>query len=683
MLIRNLTLDNFGLFRGHHEIDLKPRCKYGRERPVILVGGKNGAGKTTILEAVRLCLYGPLAFANRPSARGYEAYLRGRIHRDDDALVQLQSAAVGMEFEHAELGERHIYQVERSWEVAGNAVQSYLSVTRDGSPLDELDQANADDFLRDLIPPGVSQLYFFDGEKIQQLAETDSDDVALADAIRGLLGLDLVERLRSDLRIYANRLDNTPGTEPTKAELEQLSAAQSDLLEEQRELQRMLDECQARLDNDVSKTIRRLERRIAKEGGAFANQREKLKAEKAQLLETIESVEGEIRQLAEGLLPFTLAAPWCKKLREQLLVEEQLQGWRAHEKLLKQRVGEVRVNLDDTLFPEKSHTNEETRVQLIESVSGILEQLVLPPEDLPQAELIHKLSDDQRDRLLGAINRVLDDVPEQLKTVQLRLEKATRRLQEVETALDKVPAEEQVKPLLDQQNELNRDAGALESEIKRHAAEMASKDFQLKELKRKEAKLEAKLDCAEQGLGRRGMVAKVRGVLNEYDASLTTAKAKELSEAVASRFAQLWRKGDIVRRIEINPADFQVTLFDRHNRPVPKSQLSAGEKQIYAISMLWGLAQVSGRPLPMVIDTPLGRLDSDHRGHLVQRYFANASHQVIILSTDTEIDKEYFRDLSPEVSHAYHLHYDSSEASTTAEDGYFWSRRERELVHAD
>src|SRR5262249_5689232 len=128
---------------------------------------------------------------------------------------------------------------------------------------------------------------------------------------------------------------------------------------------------------------------------------------------------------------------------------------------------------------------------------------------------------------------------------------------------------------------------------------------------------------------------------------------------------------------------FQVTLFDRHDRPVPKKQLSAGEKQIYAISMLWALAQVSGRPLPMVIDTPLGRLDSDHRGHLVQRYFAHASHQVIILSTDTEIDQTYFRELSPAVSHSYHLRYDPGESRTVVEDGYFWSRRERELAHAD
>jgi DNA sulfur modification protein DndD len=122
--------------------------------------------------------------------------------------------------------------------------------------------------------------------------------------------------------------------------------------------------------------------------------------------------------------------------------------------------------------------------------------------------------------------------------------------------------------------------------------------------------------------------------------------------------------------MDFDPADMQVTLFDRHDRPIPKQRLSAGEKQIYAISLLWALAQVSGRPLPVVIDTPLGRLDRDHRGHLVARYFPHASHQVVILSTDTEIDQAYFRDLAPSVSHAYHLRYDEAEARCVVEEGY-------------
>ena len=135
-----------------------------------------------------------------------------------------------------------------------------------------------------------------------------------------------------------------------------------------------------------------------------------------------------------------------------------------------------------------------------------------------------------------------------------------------------------------------------------------------------------------------------------------------------------------MKRIEIDPQTFAVTLYDRQDRLIPKAELSAGEKQIYAISMLWGLAKTSGRPLPMIIDTPLGRLDSDHRRHLIEDYFPYASHQVVVLSTDTELDKQNFEMLSPYVSHAYHLVYDQIEGSTKAGERYFWKMKDSEGV---
>ena len=89
-----------------------------------------------------------------------------------------------------------------------------------------------------------------------------------------------------------------------------------------------------------------------------------------------------------------------------------------------------------------------------------------------------------------------------------------------------------------------------------------------------------------------------------------------------------------------------------------KERLSEGEKQIFAISVLWGLARASSRPLPAVIDTPMARLDATHRRNLVERYFPNASHQVVILSTDTEVDRDYYQALQPHIARAYHLNYD-------------------------
>jgi DNA sulfur modification protein DndD len=153
---------------------------------------------------------------------------------------------------------------------------------------------------------------------------------------------------------------------------------------------------------------------------------------------------------------------------------------------------------------------------------------------------------------------------------------------------------------------------------------------------------------------------------------LILRKVQELEGAVTTSFNLLCRKKDTMRRISIDPNTFAVTVIDRDGHPIPKSQLSAGEKQVYAISMLWALAKTSRRPLPVIIDTPLARLDRDHRHLLAGNYFPHASHQVLMLSTDTEVDESYFEIISPNISHAYLLEFSPEERFTSVRAGYFW-----------
>ena len=174
------------------------------------------------------------------------------------------------------------------------------------------------------------------------------------------------------------------------------------------------------------------------------------------------------------------------------------------------------------------------------------------------------------------------------------------------------------------------------------------------------------------------LVVGVQSVLEMYSGQLTYVKVEALQRAVVDCFNQLCRKQGLMKRIEIDSQTFAVTLYDRQDRLIPKAALSAGEKQIYAISILWGLAKTSGRSLPMIIDTPLGRLDSDHRHRLIEEYFPHASHQVVVLSTDTELDKRNCEMLSRHVSHAYHLDYDQNKGSTNTDKRYFWRIKDSE-----
>lgn len=681
MRIRKLILENVGLFRGRTEIDLAPRRKYGKTRPVVLVGGTNGAGKTTILDSIRLCLYGPLAVGERVSLDEYHRYLRGCLHRSETTLLKSQSASVGMEFEFGIGGKLDVYFVERSWDCSPSSVLMNLSVTRNGQPLDELERKHADEFLRDLIPRGVSQLFFFDGEKIQEMAQANDDDEALTEAIRELLGLDMVSRLRTDLSVYVSRQSESNAPKALKKELQKLDEAISRLQLRQLELTKNLDQSQSKEDQ-LKKEIAGIETRFSRKGGAFADQRASLKAEETHLKDAIGVVEKSIRDLADDLLPFTLATQLCQSLRDQLAAESTVRDWQAHQKLVQERIAGIKSSLQVRLFPksDKTKITNDAKQSIEKRVHGLLDTLAASPKNLPKVPLVHNLSDSDQTQVLNAITRVVDEVPKQVRSLEASYEKSMRRLLQVKSELEKVPEDEVLEPLLQKLNDLNRKLGKAESSKKQAKEDLTSVEHEIVIQTRLRKKKVEELRVSEKGAERHEMVTRVQAVLDEYAASLTKSKMADLSVAVADCFGQLWRKGDSLHSIKIVPETCTVMLLDKSGKVIPKDRLSAGEKQIYAISMLWALAKVSGRVLPMVIDTPLARLDSKHRRHLVTRYFPHVSHQVIILSTDTEIDQTYFEELGPSISHAYHLRYDDADAKTVVEEGYFWSRREAEAV---
>ncbi len=169
--------------------------------------------------------------------------------------------------------------------------------------------------------------------------------------------------------------------------------------------------------------------------------------------------------------------------------------------------------------------------------------------------------------------------------------------------------------------------------------------------------------------------AKVQNTLQLFKERLTLKKLNKLEGEVTECFRYLLHKSDLVHRVAIDTHSFSLSLYDPNGNTVPKNRLSAGEKQLLSIAFLWGLARVSGRNLPIAIDTPLGRLDSSHRNNLVERYFPTASHQVILLSTDTEIRAKELQQLQEQdaIAHQYLLEYNPSKGQTTIHpDRYFW-----------
>ena len=661
MIFNGLELQNYGLFRNAR-FDLRPgRGPDGKLRNIVLFGGKNGSGKTTILEAVRLCLYGQRSRGLRVRRKDYERFLRAKIHRAPVGAPSPSVASVALDFDHIHAGEKRRFKVERKWHDTGRSVDEHLSFTCEGEDELEFNQKHWEEFLAELVPPGLSQLFFFDGEKIQALADDEAGDFELVNSMKALLGLDLTDRLEADLAVYLRRQnEHSDGA----AAGDRVVGLQARLVAVNREVRRLHQEraqLEARL-GAIQKRIREAEGRVSSEGGSFARLREELLSRRAAAETTRDQIEEQIRSLASDFLPFSLIPERCRALHRSLRAELVQHERRAATQYLEERMWEVSVAVADLSAPGDE--------QLAHRVRSVLRARLLPKEELTPT--VHPIGPDLAGRLLRGIEVATEEVPLVVGRLAGKLADVSRELALVERTLNRAPKDDVIQPLLSELAQLHTERAEIcaKGDEFEEAIRLSSAEEKL--LQRKLERERLRLSEAEGVEVRTRLTVNVQRAVADFAVALRRQKIDELSRHFHRCFGILSRKEDLLRDVAIDPMTFNVTFSDAAGRPLEKAELSAGEKQIYAIAMLWALALTSRRPLPFLIDAPLGRLDSDHRANLVREYFPFVSHQVVILSTDTEIDEVYFQELLPHLSRAYHLRFDEESGETRVVDGYFW-----------
>lgn len=667
MILRGIVLENFGLYAGTTKIDLVPRRRKGRESPIVLIGGKNGAGKTTLLEAVRLSLYGRRALGSRVAQSEYEQYLRDAVHR----VGENRSAAVGIEFDYAEDGTVHRYKVQREWSLRDKKVTENLTVEKDGAAIASVPRDEWHQFLQELIPPGVSQLFFFDGEKIQEIADDDQDSEQLAEAIRGLLGIELVVRLRTDIGLFLAR-HQSGGDAGTAERLESVLREIATIQRNCSGLAEKIAELVSTRDSQA-RAAEQIRRRFVAEGGDAALKRARIEAEQHEAQKKCAAIQHELRDLANGLLPFAVA-PKVVKSFQKALSRKSGKSRREAANQLQTALASWRRRTRDS--DRKADWNAKHWSDLARFLDSWVEDDGREQGNTPAFKEVGDGT--------AALTRLSEvEAAVRPRAVQLatELEKSMNRLAKLETSLIRAD-NAAAGVMLDELRLAEQRVGATEATLHTQREELKLLRGQLVTLDRDRRKLLEEQARSSAASERMELAGKTANALAAYERRLLEHKIGQLRSEFVKRFNQLARKAEFVADVRIDPDTFAVTLIDRDGNDVQKTSLSAGEKQIYAIAMLWALARTSGRPLPMIIDTPLARLDSEHRSNLIEQYLPAASHQVVLLSTDTEVDVRLLQALGPNVSHTYRLDYDPESQCTTAALGYFGETQDEESRRA-
>jgi DNA sulfur modification protein DndD len=657
MIFESLVLHNFGLYQGRQEIDLRPT---GPANPIILFGGLNGSGKTTLLDALQLALYGKLANITSKQGKPYREFLRDCINT---GTPDTEGASVELEFLHRAHGTTSRYRVCRTWAQNGRSVKENLTVVRNGHR-DELLTEEWPQHIDGIIPCDIAHLFFFDGEKIAEIAEASSTQTFLSTAVRSLLGLDAITQLRRDLEVIVRKQGGKVKNEQAQ---QRIATEEAQLEQVEKEHRTLLADCAA-LRNGVEQIKKRLaiasdKFRLA--GGAVFEERARLATRLQERQDTLRDLESRMRAFSEGCGPLGLLMPMLEAIRVQANKEQDVQRSKLSLDIMRARDSKIiefarNLALPTHLVDELGdflHSDLRTQEQEIRRLRTYL-SLRLKAYD----SLTH---------LVASLPKILEDAAQQIE----RWKSLVAEIDETERALHSVPPEEAVSGLV-------RDVEEARQALTREEAQWRLLEEKRQEVanavEAKKRKLITTIEIAvdeevKHERSRRLVLRSQRAhsILDEFSRRLLQSHVTRLETLILDSLHQLLRKSRLVTAISIAPDSFEMTLRDACGEPLPLDRLSAGERQLLAVAMLWGLARASGRPVPCVIDTPLGRLDSTHRDNLIKNYFPRASHQVLLLSTDQEIDASRLSQMRNNVGRSYHLDYDDKDRVTTVKEGYF------------
>jgi DNA sulfur modification protein DndD len=662
MWISKLELINFKSYQ--HQIFDFPFPHDGKN--IVLIGGMNGFGKTSLLEAVYLGLYGKeaityLARAGLKTETGYPSLLERALH----GQAIRNSRDVMSVMVQININENEAFQFLRKWFFAKNGdwndEELLIYEVRSGTrqPYKNVEVGAAEVLDRHFIPAHLAPFFFFDGEEVKKLADQSRvEQIKLG--MEGLLGVVLLRKLTKRLEQYqANKSQGVSAVDEEK---------HRQLFEQLRN-----DETQLQVNKDrrytVEETLENLKgerqdltSRIITAGGGSSDV-----ATAKEIISEQKDAEAELTQVEDRLdsilsekLPFHFVAQELRsELVSQLHAELEKIRWDERKRSMEpdkaKLIGRFNENREPTITPPLT---DQQSIAINIRLESAWESLFYPPPDGCADEIAHDyLYGGKREEIIDLMANLKVGVKDILSllekkgALQRKIKELTNRYTRIE-GVDRDGTYAKIQADLSAVNilisEKERELGDLNRAIKSLEQDISNE----------RATYEREHEKFVQANPVKSAVAKAQRIcnlINDLIPSLYALKTKKLATAMTEVYHTLAHK-DQVAKIDIDDAG-QTRVLSKEGDEIIFDR-SAGENQLFATALLAGLAKISGMDAPLVVDTPLGRLDSKHRKNILSFWVSDSKRQVILLSQDKEIDREVYQSLEPHIAKTYVLHHE-------------------------
>ena len=717
MKINKLVLKNFRSYEEKTVFDFTTT----NDKNIILVGGKNGAGKSTIFEAIKVCIYGPIAYKYQGFNSSYISKIKSNINNNalkNDSV----DAFVSIDIELTENTDKNTYTLLREWTYEDKKLNENFSVYKNYSsyPLNEEELNYFENYITSIISPKIFEFFFFDGEHLSDFFIGKNSNVHLKESLLSLCNFDTFDVLKNTI------ISNNRSSKNSNTEIEIAKENYIELEEKLRELYSKEEILSKELQNvsneleDLQQNQVKLDDEFRKKGGILAEERDSLNSRIIELESRRSVINQNIKDFCNEILPFLIVKSNLINLENQLKTE--------NDSVLYNHLKD-KLNIDYIRNILLGKIDDSILDSIAMTVSDSLVEDIKPDGYKDNFNFIYNLSNDENNTLTALIRNLLNtnsqptlDLFEELRCIAGELSDIRRKLN---TSLEDNSLNDYLKSLSDLTTKiakLSENKTLLNDKF-----EILTDKITNTTVERDKSK--AKYTELLQANKVMDMSDNLILMLDDIISTLTDTKIKEIQNNFMNIFKKIIRKDNFIDFINIDDK-FNVSLYinkmyssleienlisnigyDEMEKKFGelffqdlfkiynvenKSELlnavknnmqsafldlrtkvdinsfSSGEKQIYILCLYWALIKSSDIEIPFIIDTPYARIDETHRNNITSEYLSSISNQVIILSTNTEIDEKAYREIKPKLNGEYLIEYDDKNRKTIQTKGYFF-----------
>lgn len=665
MLLKKLILENYKTYYGTQEVDLYiPKEVREENKNIILLGGLNGAGKTTILKAILYVLFGKRGMSDTEYKQLFSNAINNSFYDEGGRHCSVTLVLETDSLEEWTLKVKwHFDKFKRaSHEERDIIVSKKNSNVNQKARIDNLEAYNK--LIDKIIPYHAAPFFVFDGEEIKEIILRQNSN-EMKQAIQKISGMDAYQALLSDLKSLEDSIHKSLASAVSQSKI---SNFQTELIE----LDGIIKKYENTKDKYISK-IKKFEEILDKTKDdrtnkmlQNSNSRDTIVKRQSRLETELKIIKDEYNSFFDENVLGIILGEKIRKLKNQVKLESELNKKRImHQSNLVPYNNFMEKLLNQNITPPLTSAQLKQIKQIGQDIwmkeNNIKESI---PEDYKE---IHDLSNKDYTTL---INYAVKDKVQIVNLVN-KVEKIEGELNQLESEIRSAPQTVNIDEENKKIDSVTKTIGEFNAKLRSVNNKLTNAQADRTNITNKLTRLSDKDVNLEELQKQYNLIRKTIVVMNKYIAGITEMKAKFIRDEFSTMLEKLFRKQKEFGKIEFDINTYAIRLYNDRMQEISIKDRSAGEMQMISSALIWALTKASDLSLPIVVDTPLGRLDSYHRNHLINYYYKELSEQVIILSTDTEITKEYVKIMEDHSYKQYLLDYDEEKKYTVIRDGYF------------